>query len=40
VLTDGLAPAAQALKPVFDLVWQAAGMQRSLNYDQQGRWRH
>lgn len=28
----------QALRPIFDLVWQAAGMQRSFNYDAQGNW--
>jgi len=29
---------AQALKPVFDLIWQSAGMERSANYDADGNW--
>lgn len=28
----------QALRPLFDLVWQAAGLLRSYNYDDQGNW--
>jgi hypothetical protein len=28
----------QALRPVFDLVWQSAGMMRSFNYNNQGDW--
>jgi hypothetical protein len=27
-----------ALRPLFDLIWQAGGMQRSFNYDEQGNW--
>lgn len=42
VLPDVLLPAdlsaEHALKPVFDLVWQAAGMERSDNYNQEGEW--
>lgn len=42
VLPDVLLPAdlspEQALKPVFDLVWQSAGMQRSANYNAAGDW--
>ena len=42
VLPDVLLPAdlspEQALKPVFDLVWQSAGMERSTNYDAAGHW--
>ena len=42
VLPDVLLPselsAETALKPVFDLVWQAAGMERSANYDAAGEW--
>lgn len=42
VLPDVLLPAestpAQALKPVFDLVWQSAGMERSGNYNADGEW--
>lgn len=42
VLPDVLLPAeltpAQALKPVFDLVWQSAGMERSANYNAAGEW--
>jgi hypothetical protein len=30
--------AALALKPVFDLIWQSAGMERSANYDADGNW--
>jgi hypothetical protein len=32
-------PAAKALRPVFDLVWQAAGIARSLNYNAEGEWK-
>ncbi len=28
----------QALRPLFDQVWQAAGLLRSYNYDDQGNW--
>ncbi|MCR5868484.1 helix-turn-helix domain-containing protein [Aquincola sp. J276] len=42
VLPDVLLPAdlspEQALKPVFDLVWQSAGMERSANYNAAGYW--
>jgi hypothetical protein len=42
VLSDVLLPAeltpAQALRPVFDLVWQSAGMERSFNYNAAGEW--
>jgi hypothetical protein len=42
VLPDVLLPAdlspEQALKPVFDLVWQSAGMERSMNYTAAGHW--
>lgn len=42
VLPDVLLPAdlraEQALKPVFDLVWQSAGMERSANYNAGGDW--
>jgi hypothetical protein len=42
VLPDVLAQAATApevaLKPVFDLVWQAAGFPRSFNYNAAGQW--
>lgn len=42
VLPDVLLPAdlspEQALKPVFDLVWQSAGMERSANYNAEGHW--
>lgn len=42
VLPDVLLPAdlepAQALRPVFDLVWQSAGMHGSSNYDANGDW--
>jgi hypothetical protein len=42
VLPDVLLPADTqpevALRPVFDLVWQAAGMARSFNYNEAGEW--
>lgn len=42
VLPDVLAQAAvapeQALKPVFDMVWQAAGLPGSRNYNAAGHW--
>lgn len=37
VLACELAP-AEALKPVFDLVWQSAGFARSYNYNEAGQW--
>lgn len=40
LIPDTLLPAnldsTQALKPLFDMVWQAAGMERSLNYNADG----
>ncbi|MEQ1603953.1 MAG: ATP-binding protein [Pyrinomonadaceae bacterium] len=30
---------AETLKPIFDMVWNAFGYQRSLNYDAEGKWR-
>lgn len=42
VLPDVLLPAElppdQALRPVFDLVWQSAGLERSANYSPAGEW--
>jgi hypothetical protein len=42
VLPDVLLPAElppeQALRPVFDLVWQSAGIERSFNYNAAGEW--
>lgn len=42
VIPDVLLPADQseavALKPLFDLVWHAAGMERSFNYNTAGEW--
>lgn len=42
VLPDVLLPSElspeQAMKPVFDLVWQSAGMERSANYNAAGEW--
>ncbi|WP_310564231.1 ATP-binding protein [Hydrogenophaga sp.] len=32
-------PSAKAMRPVFDLVWQAAGLPGSDNYDDTGEWR-
>jgi hypothetical protein len=31
-------PAAAALRPLFDLVWQSAGLERSFNYNDAGEW--
>ena len=28
----------RVLRPVFDLVWNACGLERSYNYDEQGKW--
>jgi hypothetical protein len=30
---------AAVMRPVFDAVWNAAGWQYSVNYDDDGRWR-
>jgi hypothetical protein len=38
VLEDLATPSHQLLKAMFDLVWNAAGIQRSWNYDEQGNW--
>jgi len=38
VLLPADQPAATALRPLFDLVWQAAGMERSFNYSAAGDW--
>lgn len=38
VLLPSELPPEQALRPVFDLVWQAAGMERSANYNADGVW--
>lgn len=42
ILPDVLLPAElsaeQALRPVFDLVWQSAGLERSANYNAAGEW--
>lgn len=38
VLLSAEQTAAEALRPVFDLVWQSAGMERSLNYNAAGEW--
>lgn len=42
ILPDVLLPAElapeQALRPVFDLVWQSAGLERSANYNAAGVW--
>jgi hypothetical protein len=37
LLPEGVA-AEVALRPLFDQVWQAAGLLRSFNYDAQGNW--
>ena len=30
---------ASMMRPIFDMVWQACGYPRSLNYDEQGNWK-
>lgn len=31
--------AKKVLRPVFDMVWQACGWERSMNYDEKGNWK-
>jgi hypothetical protein len=40
VMVDDLDEAASpsTLRPIFDAMWQAAGMRRSPNFDQNGTW--
>jgi len=38
VLTQGAVPEDVALKPVFNLVWQAAGFRGSMSYNRYGWW--
>ncbi|MFP3586513.1 ATP-binding protein [Paraburkholderia sp. SIMBA_055] len=38
VLVPAEVPPHEGLKPMFDLVWQAAGMTGSINFDDNGRW--
>jgi hypothetical protein len=38
-IDDYGADIAQVLRPVFDAVWNAAGWQRSWNYNEQGEWK-
>jgi hypothetical protein len=38
VLLPADQPAASVLRPMFDLVWQAAGLARSYNYNEAGEW--
>lgn len=40
VTAESRVSAFQALKPAFDMVWQAAGFVGSANYDAAGVWRH
>jgi len=28
------------LKPIFDMVWNAAGFPRSTNFDEDGKWKY
>ena len=39
VIEDLVLPAHQLLKPIFDLVWNAAGFTGSPNYDANGEWK-
>lgn len=34
----GFKEVAKILRPIFDAVWNACGLARSLNYDEQGNW--
>jgi hypothetical protein len=38
VVADLLIPADKVLRPLFDLVWNASGFPRSLNFDADGNW--
>lgn len=38
VLVSADVPPEQGLRPAFDLVWQAAGFDRSWNYTKEGKW--
>lgn len=38
VIEEGNEPWHLALKPAFDMVWNAFGLVRSLNYDESGNW--
>jgi PAS domain-containing protein len=38
VLLQADIPPEKALRPLFDLVWQAAGIERSMNYTAEGEW--
>ena len=39
--TEGITAmgAASLLKPAFDILWNAAGVERCRHYDQSGNWR-
>lgn len=39
VIEDYGSEIADIVRPVFDAIWNAAGWERSLNYDQNGKWR-
>jgi hypothetical protein len=39
VVQDFQATPAAILRPAFDVLWQAGGLPRSLNYDEDGKWR-
>lgn len=30
---------ATSLKPLFDMIWNACGYERSVNYDEKGEWK-
>ncbi|WP_104657796.1 AlbA family DNA-binding domain-containing protein [Ralstonia insidiosa] len=38
VFIENETPTVDGLRAVFDLVWQSAGFQRSLNFDETGKW--
>lgn len=39
VLIEGDSVTAEMLKPMFDVMWQAAGWEQSRNFDEQGKWK-
>jgi hypothetical protein len=39
VIEDLSIPVEMSFRPMFDLVWQACGIRRSMNYDEHGNWK-
>jgi hypothetical protein len=38
LIEDWAADPAETMRPVFDMIWNAFGYERSFNYDENGRW--